>query len=191
MEEPTNESINNESNDTSVKSETTKTTTKTLETEEEMLGVKDLNKCIESAYLCWFKTNTQCIVLSDLRLRTVPNLLRFNNLKCLFIIQNKIESLTNLPSSLKYLNCSYNPIQEINELPLNLEKFVCINNEKKSKRLRKLPATLPPKLYVINVVGCDLESFPENNHSLKKYYGDFKFCPEHLKETFKEFKVKH
>ncbi len=138
------------------------------------------------AYLCGFKLQTQCIVLSGLYLREIPDLSRFTNLKCLFITHNKIKkiNLSHLPLSLKYLNCSYNRIEEMDEFPPNLEKFICVNQSNSTYKLKKLPEQFPLSLKAINIMNSELDSFPSNTEALKSYYGEEKFCPEHLKNKY-------
>jgi Leucine-rich repeat (LRR) protein len=78
--------------------------------------------------------------ISCLRIKSLPNLTRFKNLKTLDCSNNKLNLLPTLPQNLKTLYCSNNKLTLLPTLPQNLKTLNCHNN-----KLTLLP-TLPQNL---------------------------------------------
>lgn len=102
----------------------------------------DCSKCC----LSFFEEGSSGLTNEDME-----ELKNFNNLKYLDCSYNNITEL-NLPSTLTTLYCNSNFGINLNELPQNLEKLSCMNCGLKS--LPKLPSTV--------VVNCKYNYITEN-----------------------------
>jgi len=69
------------------------------------------------------------INLDRRKLKCLPNLDKFKNLKILKCEGNNLTELSNLPKTLKKLYCSRNNIKRLGYLPKNLRLLDCSNNE--------------------------------------------------------------
>ena len=88
-------------------------------------------------YLNSLNVNVKEINLSNKELTVLPDLSRFTNLKKLDCSFNKIKKINNLPEGLENLYCENNQIKELNNFPKGLKVLVCHNN--KIKKLDNLP----------------------------------------------------
>lgn len=84
--------------------------------------------------------STESIDLNKLKIKTFPNLKRFNNLKELIINNNQISRIYYLPDTLTYIECEYNLLKKLPKLPRNLENIHCGHNQ--LSQLPKLPIHL-------------------------------------------------
>lgn len=78
------------------------------------------------------------------RIKVLPDLTRFKNLKEFYCSDNKLKSLPALPQSLEVLHCSGNKLTSLSDLPQNLKQVYFTKNKLSS--LPTLPQTLE-KLY--------------------------------------------
>ena len=85
--------------------------------------------------------------LSNKGLTKLPDLSIYPNLQTLDCSYNELTSLNNLPIGLQILNCSYNQLKSLDNLPIGLQKLHCFSNQLTS--LNNLPIGLQ-KLYCLN-----------------------------------------
>ena len=78
--------------------------------------------------------------LSYKKLKKLPDLSKYINLKILDCRDNQIKHLKNLPSKLKVLYCSNNQITNLDNLPSTLTHLYCSGNQ--ITTLPILPETL-------------------------------------------------
>jgi hypothetical protein len=88
--------------------------------------------------------------ISDLDTLTLPNSLVYLDCQEVFLL----DSLRNLPTSLKYLNCGGSGVEHLPALPLSLDTLICYYN-----RLTSLPA-LPNTLKYLECGTNSLTSLP-------------------------------
>jgi hypothetical protein len=88
-------------------------------------------------YLDSLDENVEEINLSKRRLKRLPNLSKFTNVKELYCYNNQIKVLDKLPDGLKELYCYNNTIKELNNLPNKLQVMLCSNNQ--IQELNNLP----------------------------------------------------
>ncbi len=79
-------------------------------------------------YLNSLNVNVKEINLSNKELTVLPDLSRFTNLKKLDCSFNKIKKINNLPEGLENLYCENNQIKELNNIPKSLFVLCCTNN---------------------------------------------------------------
>ena len=73
--------------------------------------------------------DTELIDLSDKGLTKLPDLTRFTKLKTLNCSYNQLIELNNLPNTLTYLDCWNNQLTELSNLPNTLTTLQCGNNQ--------------------------------------------------------------
>ena len=88
----------------------------------------------------------------------------FVNLKVLNCYYNQLKRLPELPDSLEELNCEENSLEEIPKLPLNLKYLYCSRNN--LVNLPELPENLE-RVYCADNYITELPEFPRN---VKKKY---------------------
>ena len=99
------------------------------------------------------------------RLTQLPNDIHlYTNLKILDCSYNEITQLDNLPQGLKELNCHSNNITQLDNLPVGLKILDCSYN--KISQLNNLPASLEKLYCYINPLIYDFEPTLKN---IKKY----------------------
>lgn len=124
---------------------------------------------------------TDHINLDNFKIKTFPNLNRFNNLKELLINNNQISRIVYLPDTITYIECEHNLLKCLPKLPWNLEDIHCGHNQ--LTKLPKLPLNLEciccsynqltklPKLeYRLNTIVCchnKLTTLPKLNVRLE------------------------
>lgn len=105
-------------------------------------------------YLSQLPDDITVLDISKRRLRELPDLSRFENLRVLDCSNNNIQRIRNLPDTLEQLICSNNIITTIHRLPDNLQIFICDNND-----LIRLPP-FPDYLNIIQCSNNDLTTLP-------------------------------
>lgn len=106
----------------------------------------------------------QNITLLDMRLKAITDLTGidgFTNLRTLYVGENLLTVLPNLPPKLTYLDCEANQLTTLPALPSSIFNLYCRNNQ-----LTSLPV-LPSGLAYINVSKNKLVSLPTLPTSLK------------------------
>ena len=78
-----------------------------------------------------------------------------DNIKILILRNNLINEICVLPNEIEYVDCSYNNISELIDLPFKLKKLVCVHN--KLKNLDYLP-------YGIKYLDCSNNNICELNN---------------------------
>ena len=92
---------------------------------------------------------------TNLKLKTLPDLNRFTQLRVLYCSNNRLTNIDNLPPNLEYIYCSHNHISCINNLPFWLEGLFCNNN-----RIRYINE-FPPYLLRLFCNDNQLTSIPD------------------------------
>jgi Leucine-rich repeat (LRR) protein len=118
-----------------------------------MMSIRDNNFNIEE-YLNSLPENTTIINVSNKGITYLPDLSRFTELKELNCYFNELTSLPNLPKKLRILYCLDNKLTCLPELPENLALLHCANNN-----LTCLPE-LPKNLKSLECGGNKLTHLP-------------------------------
>ncbi len=86
------------------------------------------------------------------------------NLKELTLDENRIDDLDNLPNNIEFLTI-YGGVNKISKLPQKLKSLICLNNE----QLICLPE-LPEELEILNCAQNNISNLPELPNSLMEIY---------------------
>ena len=138
-------------------------------------------------YLNSLSEDILTLSIDSRRIKVLPDLTRFKNLKEFYCSDNKLKSLPALPQSLEVLYCSYNKLTSLpTTLPQGLEILYCSNNKLTSlpdftrfinlkelycsgNQFNSLP-TLPQKLEKMHCCDNKLTSLPTLPQNLKELY---------------------
>ena len=121
------------------------------------------------------------------KLKVLPDLSRFTQLRVLYCSNNRLTSIDNLPDHIEFIFCSSNRITCINNLPFWLEGLFCNNN--KIRYIKYFPpylmrlfcndnqlTSLPDLPFLFEVLMCHynpLHSLPYLSYSLKHMFSQF------------------
>jgi len=114
-------------------------------------------------YLNSLSKDILSINISDMSVKSLPDLTRFKNLEILYCTNNQLTSLPDLPQNLKELYCFYNQLTLLPTLPQNLKELSCSYNE-----LTSLP-TLPQNLKILRCYHNQLTLLPTLPQNLKTF----------------------
>jgi hypothetical protein len=121
---------------------------------------------------------------TNLKLKVLPDLSRFTQLRSLHCSLNRLTNIDNLPHHIEYIHCFNNRITEINNLPYSLLGLFCANNRIKyiaelPFRLRRLfcnknlLTSIPDLPYLMEIIMCrenPLYCVPYLPYSLNRLY---------------------
>ena len=134
-------------------------------------------------YLNSLSEDILSINISDMSVKSLPDLTRFKNLEILYCTNNQLTSLPTLPQNLKILNCYNNQLTSLPDLPQNLKELYCFYNQ-----LTLLP-TLPQNLKELSCSYNELTSLPtlpQNLKILRCYHNQLTLLPT-LPQNLKTF----
>lgn len=102
--------------------------------------------------------NLRLLNITGQALETLP--MNCHKCKVIYYSHNRLTSLNNLPFNLHYLNCSDNLITEIDYLSSKLKIFICINDNRPTYILNKVPSIWPSTLTMLNIRNSKIDSLP-------------------------------
>ena len=122
-----------------------------------------------------YDKNIKSLDISNKEIIGILCLKKFKKLEYLNCCFNKINELVNLPSSLKNLNCYFNEINELVNLPSSLKNLNCSNN--KIEKLNNLSENIIELNCSFNKI-IEIKTHPSSLKKLIIHFNEIIFTQE-------------